>query len=100
MKRFLFLSLLCLLVLTSCKTKQKVDLIVHHAVVYTVDSSFSTTEAFAVKDGKFVAVGTNDEIMGAYEAAKTIDARGKPVYPGFFDAHCHFYAYGKMRTEA
>jgi len=79
-----FLSIICLY---SCSPKRTaVDLIVHNAVVYTVDGTFSTAQAFAVKDGKFVAVGTNDEIMSRYgdKATKIIDAQGKPVYPGFF----------------
>jgi predicted amidohydrolase YtcJ len=73
---------------------KKADLIVHHAKVYTVDKDFSVAECFAIKDGKFIAVGTNDEILSYYSASQVIDAMGKPVYPGFIDAHCHFYSYG------
>ncbi|MFI5164745.1 MAG: amidohydrolase, partial [Bacteroidia bacterium] len=71
-----------------------VDLIVHNAVVYTVDSAFSTAESFAVKDGKIIAVGKNDSILAKYEGEK-LDAQGKAVFPGLIDAHCHFYNYGK-----
>jgi predicted amidohydrolase YtcJ len=85
--------------LIACTTKQKVDLIVHHAIVYTVDSSFATAESFAVKDGKFIAVGTNEEIQNKYEATENIDAKGKAIYPGFIDSHCHFYGYGKGLQE-
>ncbi len=46
----------------SCSTS-KVDLIIHHAVIYTVDSTFTVAEAMAVKDGKIVAVGKNEEIQ-------------------------------------
>ncbi|MEZ5195231.1 MAG: amidohydrolase family protein [Bacteroidales bacterium] len=74
--------------------KQKADLIVYNARVYTVDDAFAIQEAFAVKDGKFIAVGTSSAINGNYEAELTIDADGKAVYPGFNDAHCHFYGYG------
>ncbi|MBI3501375.1 MAG: amidohydrolase [Bacteroidetes bacterium] len=78
----------------SCTTrKEKVDLIVHNAVVYTVDSSFSTAESFAVKSGKIIAVGTNDSILAKYDGEK-LDAQGKAVFPGLIDAHCHFYGYG------
>lgn len=87
------------LFLSACSYKQKADLIVHHAKVYTVDSAFSTAESFAVKEGKFIAVGTDDGIMNKYEAAETIDAQGKAVYPGFIDSHCHFYEYGKGLQE-
>lgn len=73
--------------------KEKADIIVHNAVVYTVDSTFSTAESFAVKDGKIIAVGKGEEILSKYEGEK-LDADGKAVFPGFIDAHCHFYGYG------
>ncbi len=83
----------------SCTHKQQVDLIVHNAIVYTVDSTLSNAESFAVKDGKFIAVGKNEEIQNKYEAKETIDAKGKAIYPGFIDSHCHFYGYGKGLTD-
>lgn len=79
---------------------EKVDTIVHHAMIYTVDSSFSTAEAMAVKDGKIIAIGKNDDILKIYSAKETIDAQGKAVYPGFIDAHAHFLGYGKGLFEA
>ena len=89
-----YLSIVLLIVLTSC-VKNKVDTIIHHATVYTVDSSFSVAEAIAVKDGMIVAVGKNDEILSKYTSAESIDAKGAAVYPGFIDAHAHFVAYGR-----
>jgi predicted amidohydrolase YtcJ len=70
-----------------------VDLLVTNATVYTVDSTFSKAQAFAVRDGRFVAVGSADELAGRYQAARTVDAGGQFIYPGFYDAHCHFYRY-------
>lgn len=81
-------------ILTSC-SDTKVDLIVRNAVIYTVDDAFSTAQAMAIDDGKILAVGTNQEIMKAYDAEQTLDAEGQPVYPGFIDAHAHFLAYGR-----
>lgn len=72
----------------------KVDLIVTNALVYTVDDSFSTAESFAVKDGKFIAVGSDDDIAAKYVSDQVLDCKGKVVYPGLNDAHCHFYGYG------
>jgi len=95
-KLFLFVVSLFLY---SCSNKQEVDLIVHNAVVYTVDSSFSTAQSFAVKDGRFVAVGNNDDILANYESKEIIDAQGKAIYPGFIDSHCHFYEYGRGLQE-
>ena len=97
MKRSLynyFAPILFLAPLYCCTTKASVDLIVHQANIYTVDKEFKQAEAFAVKDGKFVAVGSNKEIMAEYEATEVIDLQGAFIYPGFIDAHAHFYRYG------
>lgn len=95
---FIFSSLL----LFSCSNqpKQNVDLIIDHATVYTVDSLFSVAEAIAVKDGKIIETGSNEFINDKYTSKQTINAEGKFIYPGFIDAHCHFYGYGKGLTEA
>ena len=84
-----------LTVMTSCNQKTPVDLIVHNANVYTVDDNFSKAQAFAVKDGKFVAVNDEKTIMNQYAATEVIDAQGDAVYPGFMDGHCHFIGYGE-----
>lgn len=81
--------------MTSCNQKTPVDLIVHNANIYTVDNDFSKAQAFAVKDGKFVAIGDEKQIMQQYTAVETIDAQGDAVYPGFMDGHCHFTGYGE-----
>ena len=91
----LALCAIILTLMTSCNPKTPVDLIVHNANVYTVDNDFSKAQAFAVKDGKFVAVGDEETIMRHYAAKETIDAQGDAVYPGFMDGHCHFTSYGE-----
>ncbi len=93
MKNYLFL-LLCCGIFVSCDNKEQADLLVYNAKVYTVDDDFSSAEAFAVKDGKFLAVGTSEELQKKYEAAESIDAEGKAIYPGLIDAHAHFYGLG------
>lgn len=97
MQRFITIALL--FVLASCG-KEKADTIVHHGIIYTVDSSFSIAEAMAVKDGKIVAVGTNADILAKFNSAETIDAKGAAVYPGFIDAHAHFVGYGRSLFQA
>jgi predicted amidohydrolase YtcJ len=80
--------------LASCQPQREaVDLLVTNATVYTVDSTFSKAQAFAVRDGRFVAVGSTADLQGRYQAAQTVDAGGQFIYPGFYDAHCHFYRY-------
>jgi len=91
----LFATTVFAIVLTSCGDPKKVDTLVVNAVIYTVDSSFSTAQAMAIKDGIIVATGTDAEILVAYTAPEKIDAKGQAVYPGFIDAHAHFVGYGK-----
>lgn len=80
--------------LSSCVQKQHVDLIVTNANIYTVDDNFSNAEAFAINNGKFVAVGSTKEIKKNYESASNINLNGKTITPGLIDAHCHFYGLG------
>ena len=95
-KLIYFISII--LFLTSCQQKE-VDLIVTNANIYTVDNDFKNAQAFAVKDGKFIAVGTTDEISKKYKAQQQIDAEGKTIVPGLIDAHCHFYRMGLQQQK-
>ncbi|MCD4773542.1 MAG: amidohydrolase [Bacteroidales bacterium] len=94
-KLFLFLPVLILLLFSACnQMKEKVDLVVYNTKVYTVDNEFSVAESFAVKDGKFYDVGTNEDILSKYSSDKNYNAVGLVIYPGFIDGHCHFFHYG------
>ena len=90
----ILIALFAMVSLSSC-IQQRVDLIVHHAQIYTVDNQFTTVEAMAVQDGKIVAVGTNDAILKEYISDSVVNAAGAVVYPGFIDAHAHFVGYGQ-----
>jgi predicted amidohydrolase YtcJ len=66
------------------------DLIVVNARVHTSDAAMSEAQAFAVKDGRFLAVGRSDDIRNlASTRTRVIDAGGMFVAPGFIDCHCH-----------
>jgi predicted amidohydrolase YtcJ len=80
--------------LTACSSMTESDLIIKNAKIYTVDQQFSIAQAMAVKDGKILATGSNDDILGKYNAPRVYDLDDKPVYPGLIDAHCHFLGYG------
>ena len=95
MKKNHFILLSIATIFFSCKSAETVDMIVDHATIYTVDSSFSTAEAMAVKDGKIIATGTNDFIHQHYQSKENMNAQGKAVYPGFIDAHAHFVGYAQ-----
>ncbi|WP_028376132.1 amidohydrolase [Leeuwenhoekiella sp. MAR_2009_132] len=97
--RFALLGLLSLFVVVGCQDKktekESVDLLVINANIYTVDAQFSKAEAFAVRDGKFVAIGLSDSLQAKYSANEVLDAQGKTILPGLIDAHCHFYRFGQ-----
>jgi predicted amidohydrolase YtcJ len=83
----------CIILLATCNNTTA-DLVVYNANVYTVDSSFSTAQAFAIKKDEFIAIGSNDDIRAKYKnAGKIVNANGAYIYPGIIDAHCHFTGY-------
>ncbi len=84
----MLLLFVTVLLLASCGQKDA-DLIVYNAKVYTVNASMDSAQAFAVKDGKFIKIGTIDEVT-KLSTKQSIDAMGQCVYPGLIDAHCHF----------
>jgi predicted amidohydrolase YtcJ len=84
-------SFISLLFLVSCSPKQKADLLVYNATIYTVDSSFFVAEAMIVKDGRITAIGKLADLENQYEVNEKIDGGGKYIYPGFIDAHAHLW---------
>lgn len=86
---------LALILTTSCEYfKEEADMVVVNANIYTVDGDFSKAEAFAIQKGKFVAVGSSEEIRKRYTSDQIVDADGRTITPGLIDAHCHFYGLG------
>jgi predicted amidohydrolase YtcJ len=74
-------------------TAAPADLIIRDAHIVTVDSQFSIAQAAAVRDGKFIAVGGDAEVMKtAGPGTRVIDLHGKTVLPGFNDTHVHLTA--------
>lgn len=99
--KYVFLLLSTLLsALWGCSSKKKADLLVTNARVYTADSSFAIAEAFVVRDGKFLAVGSAQSLTDQYEAASKVDLGGQPIYPGFYDPHSHFLGLGQVLDQA
>jgi predicted amidohydrolase YtcJ len=74
----------------------KADLVVINAKVYTVDTAMPRAEAFAVKNGRFMAVGTTQDITGLIgRGTETFDAKQMMIVPGFIDCHSHAESAGK-----
>jgi predicted amidohydrolase YtcJ len=73
------------------------DLIVVNARVLTSDPALPKAQAFAVRDGKFLAVGSSADIRNlAGPNTRVINASGMTVTPGFIDAHCHPSGVGEL----
>jgi len=87
---YLFLTLLFLY---SCKSRKEADLVLLNGKIYTVDSVFSIQECLVINEGKIVYTGTKTGLEN-FNPKQILDLKGQYVYPGFIDAHCHFYNYG------
>lgn len=90
------LVLAAALMMSSCatpgfSTAGPADLIVHHAMIITVDEKFSIAEAIAIREGRIIALGSDEDIFKLAETGHTrvIDAEGHPVLPGLYDSHVH-----------
>jgi predicted amidohydrolase YtcJ len=70
--------------------EEAADTVYHNGRIYTVDESQPWVEALAVKDGRFMVVGTADDVMAvAGDDTEIVDLGGAFVMPGVVDAHVH-----------
>jgi predicted amidohydrolase YtcJ len=100
MKKLLLLFVIIGVVSCQEEPQNTADLIIENAKIYTVDDQFSMATTLAVKEGKIIFIGTQEELKRQnLKASKTIDATGKFVYPGWIDAHCHFYRLGQQEQR-
>ncbi len=68
------------------------DTVYLNGQIYCVVPRYRYVEAVAVKEGKFVAVGSNDEIKSLItQTTAVVDLKGKTVLPGLHDMHIHAY---------
>ncbi len=66
------------------------DFIVVNGRVLTIDTALPRAQAFAVKHGRFIAVGSNADVRNlATRDTPVVDAAGATIVPGFIDCHCH-----------
>ncbi len=66
------------------------DLIAFNGQITTLDSQQVSASALAIKDGKFIAVGTDDRVLQFRgESTQVIDLNGRRVIPGLNDSHLH-----------
>ncbi len=71
------------------------DMILHNGTIYTVDPQNSVAQAVAIKDGRFLAIGSNEELLAlAGDGTQMVDLNGQTVLPGIFDSHAHLQEVG------
>ena len=69
---------------------EQADLIFTNGAVYTVDAARSWARAVAVKSGRIIAVGGDDDVRSLEgQGTETVDLQGRMLVPGFQDAHVH-----------
>ena len=89
-----------MLLLSAAAVNAPADLIIRDAHIVTVDSNFSTARAAAIRDGRFIAVGSDAEVLKARgPKTRVIDLHGRTVLPGFNDTHVHLTAGKDLETE-
>jgi predicted amidohydrolase YtcJ len=80
--------------------REEPDLVLHNGNFWTVDPRSPRAQAVAISDGRFLAVGSNDEILAFATAhSRKIDLGKKTVLPGFIDAHSHPAMSGRLHLR-
>ncbi len=81
------------------QNQQTADLVIINAKIFTVSEENPFVGAIAVKDGKILARGSNEDVTQYIgTTTQALDVKGKLVIPGFIDAHCHFGSGGHSLT--
>lgn len=76
------------------------DLVLVNGNIITMNSKRLKVQAVAIKSGKFVAVGSNKQMLSYVgENTKKVDLAGKTVVPGFIDAHVHGASLGRVISQ-
>ena len=71
------------------------DLVLYNGLIYTAQPGSPQVTAIAIRDGRFLAVGTDREILAlAGKKTRRVDLARQRVFPGFIDAHAHPWASG------
>jgi predicted amidohydrolase YtcJ len=71
-------------------SKTTADLIIHNGKIATQDAQRSVVQAAAIRDGRFLAVGTDREVMAHRgEQNRVVDLNNRTAIPGLNDSHLH-----------
>lgn len=103
LRRTLLLVFTLILFACSKAPLETADTIFFNGTIYTVDDAQNWAEAVAIKDGKFIFVGSTEQakkLKGG--TTDLIDLKGQFVMPGIFDLHSHPFItpwYGNMNLQ-
>jgi len=76
------------------------DTVYFNGNIYTVDEKFSKATAMAIKDGKFIFVGDDNQVDYFIDRfTKVVDLQGKTVIPGLIDSHLHYPGVGAAMQQ-
>jgi predicted amidohydrolase YtcJ len=76
------------------------DLILYNGNFWTVDPQLPRAEAVAISRGRFIAVGSNEDVLRlAAGTSRKVDLGRKTVLPGFIDAHTHPAESGRLHLR-
>lgn len=96
------LSVLATTLLVACSPEPEnpADMVLRGGKVVTVDSTVPDGQAVAIKDGRILAVGSDQDIR-QYVGRETevIELQGQLAIPGFIESHAHFMRVGQAKTE-
>lgn len=95
-KNLLLISLVTVLVFTSCQNEENRGLIYYNINGYTLqsDGELLQFEALVIKDGRVVEVGEASDLLNRYSDFETLNGEGFTLIPGLIDAHAHVMGLG------
>ena len=100
MMRSFMLTIAALSSSTALAATTPADLIIRDAHIVTVDARFSTARAAAIRDGRFIAVGSDAAVLRTKGPnTRVVDLHGQTVLPGFNDTHVHLTAGKDLETQ-
>lgn len=80
--------------------QEKADMIIKNGKIYTVDTQNRVVSAVAVRDGRIIALGSDQDLdMLSGPETRVIDLKGASAYPGLIDSHGHFMSLGYARMK-
>lgn len=93
-------ALAAALALAAFASAQVADLVLTNGRIVTLDEARPEVRALAAKDGKVLALGSDDEVRAHVgEGTRVLDLGGKLAIPGFIEGHGHFLGVGDMKMQ-